>query len=276
MPRTPVKSVLAPGERLLPTFAAVAAASVLGDFLLWGFEPGLSLAIFFGALALMLLLKNVRAAAVPRVLIPFGLLLVSAVQTAIEVSFTNLAVIVALFAVFIGELYFTTLPAGWARWSESFIAWFAAPGRWIWCVEAIMAQPARQGGTAVRLGDRLGRWALIGLPAIALLALFGVVFAAGNRIFSDYLSRFGKHFSDWLRSFDFSLPRLFFWLFLATLALALFRPRAAAQTARAWARPLREWAGTAGEPDHLGQCARDVRTLFRAAIPQRRGLGVPA
>ena len=231
---------LADGERLWPTIVSAGVLVALGDFLFWGFTPGLSLAIFFAAMAGMLLLKNWRASLKLRVLIPFGLLIASAVQTAVEMSFTNCAVIAALFAVLMGELYFTNLPAGWARWSESIVAWLAAMGRWVWLMQAVGEQPGSSDGTA-RFGDRLVRFVRIGLPAVLLLALFGGVFASGNRIFAEYLARFWDSVIAWLMSFDFSVPRMLFWCVLATLALVFMRPRDGAATPRAWALPLPEW-----------------------------------
>lgn len=231
---------LADGERLWPTLVCAGVLVALGDFLFWGFTPGLSLAIFAAVLATLLLLRNGRASLKLRVLVPFGLLLASAAQTAVEISFTNCAVIAALFAVLMGELYFTNLAAGWARWSESIVAWLGAPGRWVWLLQAVGEQPV-SGVGAARFGDRLLRFIRIGLPAVLLLALFCGVFASGNRIFAEYLARFFDHLRVWLLSFDFSMPRMLFWCFLATLGLVFMRPRAGAAAPRAWARPLREW-----------------------------------
>ena len=142
--------VLADGERLLPTLLAAGVIVALGDLLFWGHTPGLSLAIFGAVVASMMLLKGGRVSLRPRVLIPFALLLASAAQTAIEMSFTNMAVIAALFAVLMAELHFTKLPAGWARWSESLVAWFGAPGRWVWLARAVGELPVSQDGTTAR------------------------------------------------------------------------------------------------------------------------------
>ena len=241
MPVLPKPRVLAEGERLLPTCLAAGALVLLGDFLFWGYTPGLSLAVFAGAVASMLLLKNWRASLKLRVLVPFGLLLASAVQTAVEMSFTNIAVIAALFAVLMAELHFAKLPAGWARWSESIVAWLGAPGRWVWLVRAVGEQPVSRDGTAARFGERLVRLVRIGLPAALLLALFGGVFASGNRIFAEYATRVFDYVRAWVLSFDFSVPRVMFWFALATLALVFMRPRNGAEATRMWARPLREW-----------------------------------
>ena len=225
----------------MPTLLAVGALTVLGDFLLWDHEPGLSLAIYIVAVASLMLLRHGRTSLKPRVLLTFALLLASAWQTAVEMSFTNIAVLTALLAILMAELCYTHLAAGWARWSESFVAWAGAPGRWLWLGRAINEQPLSKPGTTGRLGDRLARIIRIGLPAAFLLAVFVGVFSSGNRIFAEYLGRFGEQFRQWFLSFDFSILRILFWFFLATVALVFIRPRTGAKTPRSWAQPLQEW-----------------------------------
>ena len=237
----PARPALLEGERLLPTCVLAAVVVLLGDFLFWRHRPGLSLAIFGAIMMLLMLLKGGRSALRARVLISAGLLLISLTQTAVEISLTNCIVVAILLAVLMGELRFTQLPAGWARWSESLVAWAAAVGRWRWLVIALSETPVRNVDAVGRLGERCGRWLRIALPAVVLLALFGGVFASGNRIFGDYLGRFGESFVKWVTSFDFTAPRVFFWIFLATLGLVFIRPQDGTSAPRAWARHLGEW-----------------------------------
>ncbi len=242
IPVLPVpRPALAEGERIVPTLILAAGIVALGDFLFWKHGLGLSLGIFAVAVAVAMLVRSGRAALKIRVLIPFAMLLASAVQTAVEMSFTNLAVIAALFTVLMGELYFTQLAAGWSRWSESIVAWLAAPGRWVWLVRALGEQPVSRAASAANLGQGLVRAIRIGLPAVLLLALFGGVFASGNRIFADYAARFFDRLSVQFLSFDFAFSRVFLWLLLATIALVFIRPRAGALATRQWARPFPEW-----------------------------------
>lgn len=231
---------LAEGERLLPTLLAAGVLVVVGDFLLWGFTPGLSLALFTAAVAVLMVLRHGRAEVQVRVLVPLAMLLASAGQMAVEASFTNVAVITALFAILMGELCYAQLAAGWARWSESVVAWLCAAGRWAWLTRALNEQPLAKAGTAGRVGQFA--WLVrIGLPAVVLLAVFAVIFALGNGIFAEYLGRIGTHLQAWLGRFDFSFARLLFWGFLATLALTFIRPRTASAGPRGWTQPLAEW-----------------------------------
>ena len=232
---------LADGERVVPTLLSASALTVLGDFLFWNHAPGISLSVFIVAVASLMLIRHGRASLNARVLLPFALLLASAWQMAVEISFSNVAVVTALLAILMGELSYPHLAAGWARWSESLLAWAGGPGRWAWLARSLNEQPLSKAGTTGRLGDHAARIIRIGLPAVFLLVVFAVVFSSGNRIFAEYLGRFGSHLREWFATFDLSIARIFFWLFLATLALVFIRPRTGAAGARGWARPLREW-----------------------------------
>jgi hypothetical protein len=239
-PPIPPSSVLALGERLLPTCGATGIVVLLGDFLFWNHRPGLSLAIFAVAMAALLVVQNWRVARGPRVCIALLLLVVSAGQTAVEISFTNVVVVAALFAVLLAELRYLQLPSGWARWSESLVAWGSALGRWAWLVQALNEQPLA-GARGLRLGERVLRLLRIGLPAVALLIVFIIVFSAGNRIFHQFFNRTVNHFYAWIGDFDFQPARILFWFCLATVGLAFVRPREGAKTPRSWAQPLAEW-----------------------------------
>ncbi len=231
---------LFPGEKLLPTCLGVAVLVILGDFLFWNHRPGLSLALFVSALATAMVARNWDEARTPRVAIAFSLLIVSAWHTAVEISFTNLVVEVALLAVLLAELRFRGLPAGWERWSESLIAWVCALGRWPWLVRAINERPrATVGGRSV--GETIGRVLVITLPAIFLLFVFISLFASGNSIFHQFFNHSVNHFYDWCAGIDLDFGRVVFWFCFATLGLAFLRPREGAKAPRAWARPLSEW-----------------------------------
>jgi len=229
-----------PGEKLLPTCLGVAVLVILGDFLFWNHRPGLSLAVFVFAVAAVMVARNWTEARTSRVAIAFSLLVVSAWQTAVEISFTNLVVEAALLAVLMAELRFRELPAGWGRWSESLIAWICALGRWSWLVRAINERPrTKVGGRSV--GETIGRVLAMTLPAIILLFVFISLFASGNSIFHQFFNHSINHFYDWCAGIDLDFGRTVFWFCLATLGLAFLRPREGAKTPRAWARPLAGW-----------------------------------
>ena len=237
-PPLPVaKSVLRPGERLLPTVAVVAAMTLLGDFLMWKAEPGLGRAIFLAAVVALLCARRAAVGMSGRAWFAAALLLGAAAQTAIEICLTNVVVVLVLLVVLLGEGAFPQLASGWARWWEAFVALCAAPLRWRWLILALREQPMNPGGQV----GALPRALRIVAPAALLTVLFAFVLGRGNAIFANFLSHAFDRLGHWLRSFDFALDRAFFWLLLATLLLAYFRPGEAAEKSRLFARAPGLW-----------------------------------
>ena len=230
-------SVMRADERLLPTVCAVAAATVLGDFLMWQAMPGLGLAIFLAALVAMFCAHRLATGMSLRAWVAAALLLGACVQTAIECCLTNAVVLFVLLLVLLGEGSFAQLAGGWARWWEAFVSMCAAPARWIWLVCAVSDQPIHAGARAAAL-PRLLR---IVAPAALLMVLFTVVLGQGNAIFSTFLSQAFERTWQWVLSFDLTLARTVFWFILATLALAYFRPGDAAKKPRFFARVPGVW-----------------------------------
>ncbi len=198
------------------------------------------MAIFVVALAALVIARNWSATRNTRVGLTCLLLVASAWQTAVEISFTNIVVEIALLAVLLAEFRFYELPAGWARWSESIVAWSAALGRWMWLVQALNERP-REVTSGRPVGERIGRLLRMALPAIILLVVFISIFAAGNRIFHDFFNRGANHFYDWFAGFNFDLGRSILWFLFATLGLVFLRPPEGARAPRLWARSLGEW-----------------------------------
>jgi hypothetical protein len=62
------------------------------------------------------------------------------------------------------------------------------------------------------------------LPVVLLSALFALILGAGNAILGTWVNQFFSNFWKWLASFDFSIGRVIFWVFISLLSLALIRP----------------------------------------------------
>jgi hypothetical protein len=65
---------------------------------------------------------------------------------------------------------------------------------------------------------------LVMAPAVVLLLIFAALFSRGNLVFHDWLENFGRGTWKWLAALDVSGARIFFWFFIACVALAFLRP----------------------------------------------------
>jgi hypothetical protein len=170
-----------------------------------------------------------------------GLLAACCAQAAIDLCLTNIVVTLILLCVLLGESSYPSLPAGWARWWEGFLAWLCAPGRWIWLAGQV-SHPARlnsrNGADAQKTAGRLGT---IAAPALGLLVVFTIVLANGNAVLSDSFGRLGRSLSGWILNLEFSPARFLFWGLLATLGLVAGRPFLARKAPRKFAQPPATW-----------------------------------
>ena len=224
-------------ERVFPVIAIAVFLTWLGDFFFWGNTPGISAAIYAVAVAVTLLALPGSDRPSRSACIATALLIVSCVATTIEISLTNLTVLVALLAVVMGERHFRELASGWSRWSESFVAWLGAPGRWPWLVRSFAESELAHVGFNTVTSDRATRSFQIVAPAACLAVIFSVVFGFGNAVFGELLARCGRELSAGILSFDFSFARIGLWIAFATFALSLARPRPAPAQPRLWSRP---------------------------------------
>lgn len=223
-------------ERLLRILGSAAGLVLLGDFLLWPAKPGISWGLFVLSAGTALVLNRPRSRWNRISGILFALLLLTACQSAVEISFSNVLVSLALLAALVGEFSYPTLAHGWERGSEALWAFAKAPGRWIWASEALARLAwANTGvvGTAIRA-------LRIGLPALLLGAVFAALLGEGNVIFGSWISAAFDTLWQWLAKWDLSLGHLFFYGLLATVALWVLRPSDPGKSTRIWARTVPE------------------------------------
>ncbi len=197
--------------------------------------PGVSFALFVCVIAAIVISRKRSPWKNPVVRGAAALLVAASCATALEISFTNICVLAALFAVICGECWYGGMAGHWARWSESLAGGLFAPGRWAWLARRLnrtqLAAVALSPGTAATTGKLLR----IAAPVVALAAIFGFIFGSGNAVFADMCRRIADHFHSQVSRFDFSDGRPAFWLALATLALAWIFPRPAPSHTRLWA-----------------------------------------
>jgi hypothetical protein len=205
----------------LLVLAAGAVITWLGDFLFWHALPGVSLGIFVMTLAAPLV--AVRRS--PRAWLLAALLLVSCGQTAVEVSLSNVLVLVGLLITLMGESLFAFLPRAEARLTAAAISVLAAPLRWLSFARAILASPLSTSAATMVGGDNVARALRIVIPGLALCGIFAAVLSAGNALLKSFVTQFADQLIHWLLNFDFSPGRVALWIGYATLTLGLLWPR---------------------------------------------------
>ncbi|MDD5349648.1 MAG: DUF4173 domain-containing protein [Chthoniobacteraceae bacterium] len=205
-----------------------------GDFLLWGATPGLSWGVFVVALGGALAVNRPRGAWSRTAVVFAGLLLLSAAQSAVEISFSNVLVSLALLAGLVGETSYPGLRSGWERNWEAFLAFAKAPGRLAWALARISELARKRSGVAQRVLQGVS----IGLPALMLGILFAGLLGEGNAIFGSWITESFQAIENWICSFDLSFWHCAFYGALAAAALAVLQPAAPGRRPRLWTRPI--------------------------------------
>ncbi|MDB6153024.1 MAG: hypothetical protein JWL90_1477 [Chthoniobacteraceae bacterium] len=214
----------------------------LADFLFWGAVPGVSIGLFGGIIGALLLGERLEARRASfGVMIRAALLLLACVQSAIEVSFTNITVIVVLLLILAGDTFYPGLGGTWSRVSEAAWSLVCAPFRWMSLFRAVAASPVTTSASGMVTSAIVGRLLRIVLPAAVLAGVFAVVLSYGNAVLDFAFVRVFTRLSDWLLHIDFSLGRGVCWLAFGTLALGIFWPARARQAIRWWTKEVPRW-----------------------------------
>ena len=221
-------------EPVLRILVSATFLTLVADFLLWAATPGLSWALFLVAVCLAVGLNRPRAVWSRTSAIMLGLLLATAAQSAVEISFTNVVVALALMIGLVGETSYPSLRSGWERYSEGLWAAMKAPGRWFWAFGAL----AKLAWANTGVVGLLFRAVRIGLPALVLGVIFAAFLGAGNAIFGSWISGAFEAFWNWLTSLDLSFEHLVFYGLLATVSLVVIRPSNAGKSPRLWTRSI--------------------------------------
>ncbi len=235
---SPSIAVAATESRLRPVILGTVLFTWLGDFLFWNQTPGVSVALYALAIGGWLVALPSGGPITRHALVAAVLLVVSCVATTLELSLSNVLVLLSLLAVLMGERHFPDMKGTWARWSESLVAWLAAPTRWVSLMSGLAERAAERGQNHHITGERVLRTFQIIAPAACLVVIFSVVLSFGNAVFGELLARTARESIHWIFSFDFSSGRAVFWIALATFGLAFARPRRAPENPRWWTRAL--------------------------------------
>ena len=196
----------------------------------------MSVGVFFAMLGLGLHALGERTIAGNAAL---ALLLVSAIQSGIELSLTNVTVLMTLLLLVFGESRFQRLPGLWQRWSEAAFALIRGPLRW----NALLRECAHTRLAAASShhlsGAALARLVLTLIPAAAVTLTFTILLSAGNAVLAKLVSRIATFVEHWL--LDISFARTAMWICWLTVGVAFFWPCSSPDSKRWWIRALPLW-----------------------------------
>src|SRR4030095_1312893 len=203
-PDAAVAEPIAYPRRLLIATGSIALTGLLGDFLFWRSQPGVSLGVFIALLAIGLVVFGERTA---RRLSALALLFLCVVQSAIERCFTNVTLMLALLACVFGESVYSQLPGNWARWSEALYAAMRGPLRW----SALLVEWANTScvpaGSQHLRSPTIARFIVAVAPAAAIALIFTILLGSGNAILAQLVTRLANACANWL--LHLSIPRTF-------------------------------------------------------------------
>ena len=109
-------------------FLSLIAITALADFCPWRDQPRLSVGLFAIGLAGIILLNRPRMDWSRRSACLAALLCGAATESAIDLCFLNVLVMIALILAMAGETYYEPLRSGWSRWSEALWTMLKTPG----------------------------------------------------------------------------------------------------------------------------------------------------
>lgn len=204
--------------------ASVLLATFAADWLLFAARPpALGLALFALVCAAVILWNRNGWMEDRGLLWAAPVFLLAVAQATIDVSWINLVVLFLLLTFLAGSRFELSWSQRWPGWLENLLAWFKAPAQWT-RANAILAA-AKKERTKDTASDKLRRVTTIVLPGLILLVVFGMFLGAGNALAGSYLSRVWGGLADYLRTLTEIGPlRIIFWIFIATVALALCYP----------------------------------------------------
>jgi hypothetical protein len=229
-----------PPVRLRRLIAALVIAVAAFDICFWkiGAEPGLSLGVFFVALAGCIRLAREKSSGGRSSLLIVLLLLGAATQTAIETGITNTLVLLILTVVLAGHTYFGDIGSWGGRWLSQVVALILAPGRPFWLAARLADAAGGKGNTSA---GTLFRGLFRAIPALVLVVLFGSLLAAGNAIFSSWTGSFFNWIVEALESYlDFG--RIMMWVLIAFVALPFLRPARISEACWKWTENIPRWS----------------------------------
>ena len=224
--------------RLAFLLLSLAAMTALADFCLWRESPRLSVGLLAIGAAGIILANRPGMRWTGRAVFMVALLCAAAVQSAIDLCFSNLLVLLALTLALAGETYYEPLRRGWSRWSEAMWTMVKTPGRWISLIKEIGRETRRIGPRPPASFRKIARTVWIVLPGVVVTLLFAAILCNGNALFAKLTDNWAEALWDGILGLRLSFWRCCFWGLVAWVALPLLWPSPAPTRERIWTREM--------------------------------------
>jgi hypothetical protein len=239
-------------ERVIWVWVSLVALIGGADYLMYGQPAGVGMGVFFAGFALLILCHGELRNRTTGVVAVLTMIAVALIETAIEVCFTNVAVLISLLVALKGLAGPGRESSAWI-WGASALESLIRPlrGCSILYRELEMALAARGGGVP----EKVLRALRLVLPVAALAGLFALLLGTGNRIFGNLLKDSFAWVSDILLIFrEVTFWRVLCWCLFATMGLSAFLPPETMKDCW-WRRPVARF----GQPNEFG--ARFLQTF---------------
>ncbi len=207
---------------MLRLLICVAALTIAADILTYGFVPGLGWALFAVLLWVGIVWNRdltgyqIRGKDIALVV----MLALSAFQMLNRPSFSN-ALVVGLLTIYLAGHTLYQVSPWWQRFAHSLSALCLAPLRWFQTAHWFSAIDWKIKNTGKSV-QKLSKLAIIVLPSVVFAGVFLVLLGSGNAVLGDAVTRFFDGIFRALEEIELpSIVRVFFWGFMATLALGL-------------------------------------------------------
>jgi len=193
--------------------------------------------VFAIAAAAIILINRPHMPWTRRAILIAALLGGAALESAIDLCFTNVLVLLTLILALAGETYYESMQSGWHRWSEALWTMVKTPGRWIWLLLETSKRTRGAAGMPPAI-NKVARTVWIVLPGLAVTLFFAAILWSGNAIFAQLAAQWTDALRDWILSLNISFWRCGFWAFVAWLSLPLLLPSPAPGKDRIWTKEL--------------------------------------
>ena len=228
----------APSRGVAFLLVSLAAITALADYCLWRDQPRLSVGVLAAGACGIILINRPGMRWTPRAICIAALLFGAAVESAIDLCFSNGLVLFALILAFAGETYYRPLQTGWSRWSEQLWTMVKTPFRWIWLVVEIGQQTRSIGPMPQGSLRNVARVFWIVVPGLVATLIFGAIFYNGNALFAELSHDSVTAVENFIQSLHLSFWRCCFWGMVAWISLPLLWPSPAPDRERIWTKEV--------------------------------------